>query len=306
MAAKADSGDQKQKVVRHFLLNSPPGQIKDVLANCKRLIQGHSDGAGGLPEGFVKGVCAEYNEARRMTVSLIGGGVGIICQESKLSDDSYLDPRGEGRIFVVDHERLVCTACRKAAGDPLDPRGELTSRAKEYREHIEKKLDKYIESHYRAGQVGAQAFVVDGPCATIEVSVVISVTNQKLRNFWSASWSSNYHMKFMPNGRPDKLIGKIEIFGHYFEDGNVQMKNVKDVKVEVDVKGKADVFADRFVDAVANAESNVQTALEDFFITFGESTFKCLRRTFPLSMEKFDWHPQRHALVKDMKGIEGV
>lgn len=306
MAAKADVSEQKQKVVRHFLLNSPPGEIKEVLANCKRLIQGHSDGGGGMPEGFVKGVCAEYNEARRVAMPLIGGGIGIICPESKLSEDSYFDARGDGRIFVVDHERLACTACRKATGDPLDPRGELTSRAKEYREHIEKKLDKYVESHYRAGQVGAQVFVLDGDCATIEASIVISVNNQKLRNFWTASWSSNYHIKFMPNGRPDKLLGKIEILGHYFEDGNVQMKNVKDVKVELDVKGKADVFAGRLIDAVELAESNVQSALEDFFITFGESTFKCLRRTFPMSMEKFDWHPQRHALVKDMKAIEGV
>jgi len=97
-----------------------------------------------------------------------------------------------------------------------------------------------------------------------DVIAVISGIKSNLRNYWTGKWRSEWHFDV----KAKMATGKVRIVVHYFEDGNVQMEQTKDVgKAPLLPKGADDkAFADACREFVDKNEGMIQDTLEEMFI----------------------------------------
>jgi F-actin capping protein alpha subunit len=89
------------------------------------------------------------------------------------------------------------------------------------------------------------------------------------------------------------LSGSIAVCGHYFENGNMQLRSQRSVPlVELPLPAGSDLptaVAAAIVAAVRSAEDSLQAALEEMYASMSESTLRSMRRAVPVNAERFSW-----------------
>jgi hypothetical protein len=177
---------------------------------------------------------------------------------------------------------------------------------------------------------GAEVFY-PGPCGSASASapaslvVVTSVTVTNLKNFWAGSFRGRYTVTFPAPNAADgaeggsggsgaaaggaSLSGSVRVLTHYFEGGNVQMrdgKEVKGVKLAFD-SASPDSFAAALVKAVAAVEDSVLAGLDGTYDALAGAALKEVRRALPVSGSKFSWNIAGHRMVRSLaaQGVGG-
>lgn len=94
----------------------------------------------------------------------------------------------------------------------------------------------------------------------------------------SGRWQSRWEVDLTEN--PLQVKGKIALHVHYFENGNLQLKDEKSVEEEVSFSSPTGL-GDALLRVIKDAEDNLQTNLEDMYINMSQETFKEMRRVMP-------------------------
>lgn len=287
----SDLSDVEQaKIVRHFMLNSPPGQFSNVQRDLEQIVESE-----GLVERILPKVAKKYNEEQMLVCSVPDSDTKfLITQPGRVGENEYLEP---GSNKVVDYDHI-----KKAAGEVRDAtEAEMTpADAAGFRDALSDAFTKYVGNYYPDGVGVCYAKEAEG--GGFDFSACLSATKTNLSNRWSGRIRSTYKCTLSPGDGDVEIAGKMVIQVHYFEEGNVQLntKNQPTLKCKgVD----PEEFASTFVSAV---EKHEQTLHQSLFVDFNKlsaDTFKGLRRKLPLTGKKFDFeHSDQYALGGEMKG----
>ncbi|GBG34866.1 F-actin-capping protein subunit alpha-2 [Hondaea fermentalgiana] len=269
--------EEKLAIASQFLLQSPPGQIKEVLRDLKNLCS-----EDVLAEDVVAGVFHRYNNA---TQQVIGS---IVCDEAtEIDEGHYLDPASQSTVHV-DH--LHHKVINENASDDVPP-PDFPEEAMEMREAVEHELNEYIGEQYVKGTTTLSVV-----CSKDGYELVVLISGEKinLKNYWSGRWRS----RFVVNINDCSLSGFVKINCHTFEDGNVQLdtsKNVSDIKLSFDNSASLGVAVRK---KIVSIESKVQDSLEDMYVNMSQEAFKDMRRALPITRQKMDWSGAQMQLAK--------
>eukprot|EP00747_Dinoflagellata_sp_TGD_P032205 gnl/TRDRNA2_/TRDRNA2_135821_c1_seq1.p1 gnl/TRDRNA2_/TRDRNA2_135821_c1~~gnl/TRDRNA2_/TRDRNA2_135821_c1_seq1.p1 ORF type:complete len:327 (+),score=56.78 gnl/TRDRNA2_/TRDRNA2_135821_c1_seq1:41-982(+) len=295
------------RLIRSFILSSPSFQLGDVVNHC-RTVSPVTVSASKELSTTISDACRDRNEAELLVLPAAGGSgpPGVVCAAARLELHAgfvrYTDQRNGGRAFDVDHCRQECISVSPySAGDST------SIMADPYRAAVERELDKYLALHYpcNGGTAGCAVYRRDGEKpGAIMLEILLASRNSRPQGYWSGSWGSVWRVTMEPGQTaPVVLEGHVQIASHYSENGNVQFQHKKLASRELSAKALAgvDSFACEVVQAIQAVESQIHENTEALVDSLSTDAVKALRRVLPVSKERFDWRPIRHALVRDMK-----
>ncbi|KAF8322453.1 F-actin capping protein, alpha subunit [Clavulina sp. PMI_390] len=263
--------DPRIAAAASFLLQSPPGEINDVLNDVRAIVP--DDDA--LQEGLAHAL-EEYNVTQFITVPVPEQSHQVIISKAgQVSGEEgrYLDPRSH-TTFLLDHIRLETS-------DPQPHEADEASEAS--RAALETATLAYIADHYAQGV----ASVFATPDSPHKFTVQIVANKYNPSNFWSGRWRSEYIVD-LENG---EVAGKVQIHVHYYENGNVQLSasHTPIINFPPNSSLPPATLASKLLANIEEQETNYQAQLNEAYHDLGEKTFKGLRRALPLTKQKIDW-----------------
>jgi len=284
--SEAIPDEEKLAIANHFLLSSPPGEIKEVLADVKVVLNPPTL----LTDGHLKTVFRKYNIANAETVEWKGKPV-VLSEYGALDAKHFL--AGSGEVIEVDH--VAQKASAPAEDAPKHAAGPLEAT----RSAVQAALDDYVNIQFAAGCATVSVF------ETKEGGLVAVICGQKSNppNFWTGKWRSEWN--FDPKAKSGS--GKTKVHIHYFEAGNVQMEQTKEIpKTSLKVGGSDDkAFAEAVKGFVSEQEGMIQATTEEMYLSMSGETFKDMRRILPLTQTKLDWTGAQMKLAGAMGQSKG-
>ncbi|KAF8550820.1 F-actin capping protein, alpha subunit [Imleria badia] len=270
----ADS-DERIQVASAFVLQSPPGEINDVLNDVRAIVNDDDI----LEDGLLPAL-RDYNLAQFILVDVPDAGHQTIVsdvariQDSGDEEERFLDPRSK-TSFKFDHLRLEASDPR-----PEDPDPE----AEPLRAALESTALTYLAAHYIDG---VAAIFASQPPHHFTIQIVSNKYNPA--NFWSGRWRSQYQIDFAES---KTIQGKILVNVHYYEQGNVQLETSHDLSISIPpaiANASPTAAANKIFALIEAEETRLQTSLNESYHEMSEKAFKGLRRALPLTRQKIDW-----------------
>ncbi|CDW52224.1 F actin capping protein subunit alpha [Trichuris trichiura] len=196
---------------------------------------------------------------------------------NEIEASRFYHPRNR-MSFRFDHMQFESTdwsPYSDANIDQLEPK----------RSALEAVIDAYIEAHFKQGSANVYGLrSTDGK----EEFVVCIVNNRyQPKNFWNGHWKSRWTVR-IESSHQAKIVGKIKVIVHYFEDGNVQLVNSKPIERSLSFTNDVNLWQ-TVVKIIGEEESNCQKAIGDSCHRLGDSIFRGLRRQLPVTRSKIDW-----------------
>lgn len=287
--------DERIAAASSFILQSPPGEINDVLHDVRVIVNGVRSAQEVLPgdhssvqwtdpqeEKLAQGILPalrDYNLTQFITVDVPGTSHQTIVSDiaripsNDEDQERFLDPRSK-TSFKFDHLSLEATDSRPA---------ELDVDAEPLRAALESSTLSYLAAHYRSGVVAV--FSVQPPSQFI-VQIVANKYNPS--NYWSGRWRSQYHIDF----DSQTIRGKVLVNVHYYEQGNVQLETSHDLTMPIPpavANAEPSSASSKILALIDIEESRLQRSFNDAYHEMAEKAFKGLRRALPLTRQKIDW-----------------
>lgn len=269
---------ERLEAASKFLLQSPPGEINDVLNDVRNIISDDES----LQEGVLPAL-REYNLAQFITAdvpghnhhSIISAAARVVKadQEEGENIDRFWDPRSR-TSFRFDHLSL-----ETSEPEPYEPDAE----SEPFRSALETSTLSYLGAHYHVGV----ASVFPAPQSTTRFFIQIVANKYNPSNFWSGRWRSEYILDL----EEKQLKGKIQVNVHYYEQGNVQLSTTHDADLPLPpmITPSNTSSASKVLALIEAEEGKYQASLSDAYAEMGEKTFKGLRRALPMTRSKLDW-----------------
>jgi capping protein alpha len=265
-------------IVKGYLLSSPPGEFSEVVTDVRGLLNNDELLSKNASDTF-----RTYNTDQMVQVTVPGSErEAIITKFGEISPNEYIDPLG-GNVLTYDHIKQKVTNVRPISG-------ELDSSAEPFRRALEEATVEYAAQHY---ENGTPAVFSSTEGNEFKFHICISSSKFNPNNYWNGRWRTVWTVQFKPGGQA-KLDGSIKIQVHYYEDGNVQLTANYNKKLNVNTTSNAKSTAEAILKQIIKTEQEYQAALEQSFLTMGETTFKALRRNLPITREKIKWEAIRN------------
>ncbi|PPQ89676.1 hypothetical protein CVT25_013863 [Psilocybe cyanescens] len=282
------------RAASQFLLQSPPGEINDVLNDIRNIISDDEL----LQEG-IQPALREYNIEQFTVVdvpdtnhqSIISEAARVGPSHSE-SEERFLDPRSK-TSFIFDHLSLE-------ASDPQPI--ESVEEHEPFRAALEAASLSYLKAHFTDGVAS-----VFSPKEGTNLFVLQLVANKyNPTNFWSGRWRSEYTIDLTTK----QVSGRILINVHYYEQGNVQLATTHTVSFELPpgaVSTPPSTTSSKILALIEDEEGKYQVSLNETYQDMGEKTFKGLRRALPLTRQKLDWDKvMGYKLGAELSGSKSV
>jgi len=269
------SAEDPMSIASAFLLQSPPGEINDVLSDVRSIIDDDAE----LEKGIASAL-EEYNLTQFTTIDVPEQShKAIVCEEGRLPPDDngdhrFLDPRSKSS-FSFNHMELT-------VGDARAEQVDTTSET--FRHALETQTLTYIHDHFHDGV----ASVFSNPSSSSIFTIVIVANKYNPSNFWSGRWRSKYVVDLARG----QVTGKVLINVHYYEQGNVQLQTIHTPSISLPSPHPIQATqqsASKFLKLIETQEGQYQTSLANIYHEMGEKTFKGLRRALPMTRSKMDW-----------------
>lgn len=260
------------QITNSFLLASPPGEFMEVVTDLRGLLPDDSIINDSAPQTF-----REWNTDQMLQVkSPTGQHEVLITKYGEVNDNEYLDPRGKA-VIQFDHIKREVVGHRAISG-------ELHQETEPYRAAFDNAVNSYCGEHYVNG-----GSTVYGTKKGSDFNITICISSSKFNpnNFWNGRWRSVWTCTFTSGGKVN-ISGVIKLNVHYYEDGNVQLTSTTK-KTGSANGGDAATTATNVVKQIQKIESEFQQALDQSYVTMGDTTFKALRRMLPITRKKMDW-----------------
>jgi len=249
--------DQKAVIASEFLLNAPPGEFNEVFDDVRCLLNN---------DDLLKTKCtaafSQYDKEQFHTVELPDGSKALITKYGDLGGDKFLDPRGK-QSFTFDHLKKTVSNIESIT---------INNDVEDKRANTQSAVDEYIAGFYPNGN--SVVYGLDNG----SIVVCIEGHTYNSENFWSGCWKSEY--VWSSDG---DVTGSIKIQVHYYEDGNIQLNNSKDVNFG-NISNENSLIA-----RIKETEANLQNGLNTSYANMSSETFKTLRRALPITKCKVDW-----------------
>jgi len=270
------------RIVKHFLLSSPPGEFEDVLSDVRELV-----GDDDLLNKGALDIFRQYNIEQLIPVDVTDLGYkSILCKYAEIDSSHYIDPRSN-KILTVDHAKGVVTKVEDNTTTEKEEDQAL-------REGLQKTIDKYINDHYLSGI----STVFQSPEGENELVICITASKFNESNLWSGRWRSVYRVAFQDDKKV-KVSGTMKVNVHYYERGNIQLNTSKEYGETI--SAKEDIHAD-ITAAISKVEGAFQRDIDTACTNLTE-TFKGLRRRLPVNGTLFNFGSSgQHNLVEGMVG----
>jgi capping protein (actin filament) muscle Z-line, alpha len=268
------NADDTCTIVGHFLVSAPPGEIKEIESDIRRLVL-----IDVVKEVEVKEKYKQHN-VKHLTVSKTPGGtLLLICDIGEIAQDIYCDPTTQ-KLWSFDHKTLLFSVSGRTA-DPTS-----FNAMEETRESLQNMMNSYIRKQYKnTNSVMATAAVFCKDNNALEI--LVSGAASDLRNYWSGAWRTRYSVNIL-DGYAD-ISGNCDIFAHYFEDGNVQMRTMENFETKILPFSEKNLLGCSIVDEIRSYESALHSSLRKLYAEMARFTFKDMRRILPITKQKFDW-----------------
>ncbi|KAI0250971.1 F-actin capping protein alpha subunit [Lactifluus subvellereus] len=270
------STEERIQAVSQFLLQSPPGEINDVLNDVRTLI--------GDDESLETGVLPalqQYNLEQFIVAEVPGvGHASIVSPRAQVpgEQDRFLDPRSK-TSFLFDHLSLEAS----------DPQSHEPNEASEpFRSALEASALDYLSSHFNDGTLSV--FATPDNATSFVLQIVANKYNPV--NFWRSCRSGRWRSEYIIDLDARTVTGQILVNVHYYEQGNVQLETKHKASIALPTSITASspgASAKKVLALIADQEGAYQESLGDTYHEMGEKTFKGLRRALPLTRQKLDW-----------------
>ncbi|KAI5778185.1 F-actin-capping protein-like protein subunit alpha-1 [Geopyxis carbonaria] len=275
------------EIASGFILDAPPGELQDVMADVKSLIGNEDSILKELQPSVEK-----YNKEQLITIVLPGSSQRVIVSEfNELSNGRFFDVESQSS-WVFDHTSQKASdvqsyACESQNADTMSkccfPR----------RKSILHSLAPHVQEHYPSSPASGVYPTSDDS----GIAIVIVGNKYSPGNYWNGRWRSIYI--FHPS--TNSLSGEIKVDVHYYEDGNVRLLTTKAVSITTSTGSATEV-----VKLIAAEEKSYQQELNSAFGRLSEGAFKNLRRQLPITRQKIDWEKiGSYRLGQDIGGARG-
>lgn len=131
----------------------------------------------------------------------------------------------------------------------------------------------------------------------MDVYVGITSKNVQLGNFYTGEWVSKWKIT------KGSIEGNINIKAHFFESGNVQFNQKKNLKKEFQFQENMAESAKSIMKTIENFESEVQAHLNQLYEDMPNGFFKNLRRVTPLTKTKMVWNINAIKMNRNLMGV---
>lgn len=266
---------ERIQAASNFLLQSPPGEINDVLNDVRNIISDDEL----LQEGILPAL-REYNIEQFTIVEVPDTNHQSIISEaarvgSSLEDEErFLDPRSK-TSFVFDHLSLEASDPQ-----PFEP----DTKHEPFRAALEGAAQTYIKAHFSNGVTT----VLSPTEGSSHYMIQVVANKYNPTNFWSGRWRSEYTVDLTTN----QIAGRILINIHYYEQGNVQLSTIHAISLVIPpaiVSSQDTTKSAKILALIEDEERKYQISLNETYQEMKEKTFKGLRRALPLTRQKIDW-----------------
>jgi capping protein alpha len=275
--------EQKLNIATYFIMSSPTGEVAEVISDVKKLVNDDSV----LSNDALSKILANYNsETLASAVEPEGTTKILTCAAGRVSDTTFLNP-STGQVVTFDH------IARKFTG-VTDSKQTLDDDVASYRTALEKSINTYISGNYGTNKCAAGVYGANSG----ELTVCISAENVNLRNFWTGGWRGIYTVN-VKEGKAT-LNGTIKTNVHYFEDGNVQLHTAINKTASISIESDTAATASSIVKAIDRIETDFQTHLEEMYVEMHRTTFKAMRRFFPISGQLMNWNSNAHKMASEV------
>ncbi|CAM9644807.1 unnamed protein product [Chrysoparadoxa australica] len=268
------SDEEKLTIAKHILMNSPPGQFGEMVADVKKLVP-----ATLLDDGKLRAIARAYNQASARLITAEGGALLVVPEEGNVDETHCLQP-ATGKVFKVDH---IAGTATEATNEAASTQGLLNAAIEEERKAVQSAVGEYCTSHFAEGRSASAVYGKDQT-----VSVHISGEHNNLRNWWSGSWYGHYTVQ-VGDGKAT-FKGTIKVRGHYFESGNMQLQSTKAVQEQTLSYSDATALGKAIGAAIKGAEESQHKTLESMYDGVSEEGLRKLRRPKPVMATKFSWN----------------
>jgi len=252
------------QIATDFILNSPPGELMEVVTDVKGVLTDES-----ILNNILVDIFREYHTEQMVQVhSPNNNHQVLITKHGEVADGEYLDPRGN-QVLTYDHIKQEVIGSRPIGG-------ELNSDAEPYRAAFESEALKYVSEHYYPHG----AVTVYGKKHRNQFKIIVCISSSKFNpnNNWNGRWRSTWQVIFEPNGGLANLDGKIQVNLHFLEDGSAQLNTNTEKHLEVLTTGDPSTTASSVLKAITTAEQMFHTSLDSSYAALGNTLFKTLRR----------------------------
>ncbi|KAG0497456.1 hypothetical protein HPP92_002147 [Vanilla planifolia] len=290
---------QKSEIAKWFLVNAPVGEIQYVAKDVRALLRDDRLYEEAAAEAF-----PVFNKAHLLVLEMPGmSGDIIVSSFGEIDDNNYFDPR-TGQVATVNHVKQVCTKVRPAYDEELP-----TAYVEQFRFALDAEICKYAGETYPKGTYAVyctRGKDVDGPGSDFELAVVISASRTRPKNFCNGNWCSIWTLEFNDDLQSIEAKGKMQVFAHYFEEGNVQL-DAKNECRDSTMMQSPDDCAVSISNIIRHHEAEYMTSLEESYLHLSDTTFKDLRRKLPVTRTLFPWHSTfQFSLTRDISRELGI
>jgi capping protein alpha len=276
---------ERLQIADFFIMNSPAGEVDEVVKDVKVLVNSDSD---VLTDAKTAEILSNYNvERMEFAKAPDTDEPVIVCGAGKVTRDTFVDP-STGKIHEFDH------VTRKFTGT-TDEVQTLPENIEAYRSAIARAARDYIAANYTEGKCFNTTYGSDDG----KIICCLSAKNVHLGNYWSGSWRSVYQLNVASEGKAT-LECSVNLGSHYFEDGNVQLHCEKKKSVDI-VIGDAKATAAAVAKAIGEYEANFQNSLEELYVNMHRTTFKAMRRFLPPNGQFMTWNINAHNVARGSK-----
>lgn len=132
---------------------------------------------------------------------------------------------------------------------------------------------------------------------SLDVYVGITSKNVQLANYYTGEWVSKWKIT------KGAIEGNINIKAHFFESGNVQFNQKKNIKSDFQFTENMADNSKNIMKIIERLEGEVQASLSILYEEMPNGFFKNLRRVTPLTKTKMVWNLNAIKMNRNLLGL---
>jgi len=271
----------ESKVAKYIIKNAPYGEEKFVLEDLAKLLE-----ATSVSDPSYLSALKDNAEEHLAIFQDTENGKRIILSKHNFEDGFYVDQKANEKFSVNYLERKI-----KDVEPFSDP---VSGGLKELRDEVDKNAEAYVKAFYR-DDVSLHLVHASGDDSAFTLQVLLTGKFLNLNNLYTGQWSSEWTVT------KGSIAGHVKIDAHYFEDGNIQLKQSKDFQTTYEHGDNHATNGKKIIDAIRACEDKVIAGLDQVYESMTENAFKYMRKPLPITKSKMEWNISVQKVIGSMK-----